>query len=83
VGAERQIMSSPLVVPLALFAALTLILTIYKAAKIRDIEVEIRRRMHQEEKEHRRNMQELEVELERTEQARSISLGAIDLQNEH
>ena len=63
-------MSSPLIVPLALFAALAFVLTIHKAARIQNIEAEIRRRLHQEEKEHGRKMRELEVELERTEQER-------------
>ena len=75
-------MSSPLIVPLALSAAVTFVLTIHKAARIRDIEAEIRRRVHQEEKKHGRKMRELEVELERTEQKRLSSLGALDPQNE-
>ena len=75
-------MSSPLIVPLALFAALAFVLTIHKAARIRDIEAEIRRRVHQEEKEHGRKMKELEVELERAEQKRLSSLGALDPQKE-
>jgi hypothetical protein len=33
-------MSSPLIVPLALFAALIFVLTIHKAARIRDIAAE-------------------------------------------
>ena len=74
-------MSSPLIVPLALFAAVTFVLTIHKAARIRDIEAEIRRRLHEEEREHRRKMGELEVELERTKQDRSKSLGAMDPQS--
>ena len=75
-------MSSPLIVPLALFAAVTFVLTIHKAARIRDIAAEIRRRVHQEEKEHGRKMKELEVELERAEQKRLSSLGALDPQKE-
>ena len=75
-------MSSPLIVPLVLFAVLTFVLTIHKAARIRDIEAEIRRRVRQEEKEHGRKMRELEVELERTEQERLSNLGALDPQKE-
>ena len=75
-------MSSPLIVPLALFAALTVVLTIHKALRIRDIEVEVRRRLRQEETEHWRRMRDLDVELERTEQERLSNLGVLDPQNE-
>jgi len=75
-------MSSPLIVPLALFAGGIFVLTIHKAARIRDIEAEIRRRLCQEETEHGRKMRELEVERERTKQARLSNLGMLDPQNE-
>lgn len=75
-------MSSPLIVPLALFAAVTLVLTIHKAAKIRDLEAEIQRRLRQEEIEHQRKMKELEAALERTKQRKSLRLGARDPQQE-
>ena len=75
-------MSSPLIVPLALFAGGIFVLTIHKAARIRDIAAEIRRRVHQEEKEHGRKMRELEVELERTEQERLSNLAVLDPQKE-
>jgi hypothetical protein len=58
-------MFSPLFLPLALLAALTLVLTIAKAARLRDLEAEIQRRLQQEEIEHARKMEELEAELER------------------
>jgi hypothetical protein len=75
-------MSSPLIVPLALFAAVILLLTLIKATRIRNIEAEIRRRLHQEEKEHWRKMGELEVELGRTKQERLSNMGVLDPQNE-
>ena len=81
-GAERQIMSSPLIVPLALFAAVTFILTILKAARIPDIEAEIRRRLHHEQTEHQRMMNRLEADLQRIKQWKSSSLGALNPQNE-
>ena len=75
-------MSSPLIVPLALVAGGIFVLTILKAARIRDIEAEIRRRVYQEEKEHGRKMRELEADLQRIKQRDSSSLGALDPQNE-
>ena len=74
---------SSLPIPLLLFAAVALILTLLKAARIRDIEEEIRRRLHQEETNHRRKMAELEAELERAKQGKSSSLRALDPQKEH
>ena len=61
-------MSSPLIIPLAIFAALILVLTIRKAVRLRAIEAEVQRRLCQEEAEHGCRMRELEVELERTKQ---------------
>jgi hypothetical protein len=75
-------MSSPLFIPLALFAAATLVLTVRKAARVRDIEEEIRRRLHNEETNHRCKMAELEAELERAKQGKSSSLRALDPQKE-
>lgn len=71
-------MFSPLFVPLALMAAVTLVLTIAKAARLGDLEAEIQRRLHQEEIEHARKMEELEAELERTRHRKSLNLGARD-----
>ena len=69
-------MFSPLFVPLALLAAVTLVLTIAKAARLGDLEAEIQRRLHQEEIEHARKMEELEAALERTRHGKSLNLGA-------
>jgi len=73
-------MFSPLFVPLALLAAVTLVLTIAKAARLGDLEAEIQRRLYQEEIEHARKMEELEAELERTRHGKSLTLGACDPQ---
>jgi len=75
-------MSSPLIVPLALFAAVTFVLTILKAARIRNIEAEIRRRLHHEETEHKHMMNRLEADLQRIKQRKSSSLGTLAPQNE-
>ena len=75
-------MSSPLIVPLALFAAVTFVLTIHKAARIRDIEAEVRRRLHHEETEHQHMMNRLEADLRRIKQRESSSLGAFGPQSE-
>ena len=75
-------MPSPLIVPLALFAVVTFVLTILKAARIREIEAEIRRRLHQEGTEHQRMMNRLEADLRRTKRRESSGLGALDPQNE-
>ena len=75
-------MSSPLIIPLAIFAAVTFVLTLIKAARIRDVEEEIRRRLHHEETKHRRKMAELEAGLVRAKQGKAPSLGALDPQSE-
>jgi hypothetical protein len=58
-------MDSGILVPLAAFAAVILIVAIVSTTKIRDLEVEIQRRLYTEEMEHQRKMKELELELER------------------
>jgi hypothetical protein len=73
-------MFSPLFVPLALLAAVTLVLTIAKAARLGDLEAEIQRRLHQEEIEHACKVEELETELERTRHGKPLTLGARDPQ---
>ena len=74
--------SSSLPIPLLLLVTVALIMTLVKAARIRDIEEENRRRLHQEETTHRGKMAELEAELERAKQRKSSSLGALDPQHE-
>ncbi|HEV2349412.1 MAG TPA: hypothetical protein VG028_06150 [Terriglobia bacterium] len=56
-------MDSPFIIPLAFFAMVVLIVAIVHMMKIRDLETDVRLRMHQEELEHRRKMQELEQQL--------------------
>jgi ADP-ribosylglycohydrolase len=58
-------MWSPFVIPLAVFAMVILIVAIVRLAKIRDKEIEVQQRLHQEQLEHQRKMQELELELTR------------------
>jgi hypothetical protein len=80
VGVKEWLMLSPLFMPLALFATAALLLTILKAARLRDLEAEIRRRVQQEEMMHQRTMKELETELERTKEWKSLNLRVLDLQ---
>ena len=58
-------MHSPFIIPLAIFALAVIIVAIVKLAKLRDQEMEVRRRLHLEQLEHQRKMQELQLELER------------------
>ncbi len=58
-------MGSPLIIPLACFAAAVVIVAITQLVRIRDTEIEVHQRLYQEEMEHRRKMKELELELER------------------
>ena len=55
---------SPFVVPLAVFAAVALIVAITTMTNIRDKELEVHQRLYMEEMDHRRKMQELENQLE-------------------
>jgi hypothetical protein len=74
-------MPSSLPIPLLLFAAVALIFTLLKAARLRDVEEEIRRRLHHEETEHQRLMNQLEAEMQRVKQSKSSSLGALGPQS--
>lgn len=58
-------MDSPFIVPLAAFAVAAIIVAITQLAKIRDLEIEVRRKLHFEEMEHQRKMKGLNEELER------------------
>lgn len=58
-------MSSPFIVPLAIFAMVVLIVAIVSTAKVRDKEIEIQRDLRREEMEHQVKMQALEAELQR------------------
>lgn len=58
-------MESPLIIPLAVFAMVVLIVAITQLAKIRDAEMDVQQRLHQEELEHQRKMRELDLELQR------------------
>jgi hypothetical protein len=62
-GRELDAMDSPLIIPLAVFAMVVLLVAIINVMKIRDIETDVRLRLHQEEMEHRRKMQELDQRL--------------------
>jgi hypothetical protein len=59
---------SPLVIPLGIFAIVALIVAITQVAKIHDLELEVRQRLHLEEMEHQRRMREMKLELERLKQ---------------
>ncbi|HLY61290.1 MAG TPA: hypothetical protein VKV95_11115 [Terriglobia bacterium] len=56
-------MDTPFIIPLAFFAMVALIVAIVEVAKIRELEMEVRMRLHQEEMEHRRKVQELDQRL--------------------
>jgi hypothetical protein len=56
-------MDSPFIIPLAAFAMVALLVAIINMMKIRDMETEVRLRLHQEELDHRRRMQELDQKL--------------------
>lgn len=58
-------MDSPFVIPLACFAMVVLIVAVVSMTKLRDKELEIHQKLHEEQMEHARKMKELELELER------------------
>ncbi len=62
-------MDTPFVIPLACFAMVILIVAIINMTKIRDKELEVHQRLHEEQLEHARKMKELEIELTRIRQA--------------
>jgi hypothetical protein len=57
-------MFSPFIIPLASFLFVVLIVAITQMVKIRDKEMDVQQRLHQEELEHQRKMQELEIKLQ-------------------
>lgn len=61
-------MSSPFIIPLAVFAMVVLIVAIGNLTKIRDKELEVHQKLHAEQLEHQRKMKEIELELERIRQ---------------
>lgn len=61
-------MSSPFIIPLAVFAMVVLIVAIGNLTKIRDKELEVHQKLHAEQLEHQRKMKEIELELERLRQ---------------
>lgn len=61
-------MSSPFIIPLAVFAIVVLIVAIGNLTKIRDKELEVHQKLHAEQLEHQRKMKEIELELERIRQ---------------
>jgi hypothetical protein len=58
-------MASPAIIPLGIFAMVVLIVAITQMVRIRDMEMDVHQRLHQEELEHQRKMRELDLELER------------------
>lgn len=56
-------MDSPFIIPLASFAMVAVLVAIINMMKIRDMETDVRLRLHQEEMDHRRRMQELDQRL--------------------
>ena len=58
-------MDEPFIIPLAVFAMVALIVAILNMVKIRELEMDVRQRLYQEELEHRRKMSELDSELQR------------------
>ena len=63
-------MESPVIIPLGVFAMVVLIVAISHLVKIRDKEMDVQQRLHQEELEHQRKMRELDLELERVRESR-------------
>jgi hypothetical protein len=61
-------MDSPFIIPLAVFAMVVLIVGIVSLVKLRDKELDVHQRLHEQEMKHAREMQELELELERIRQ---------------
>lgn len=62
-------MDTPFIIPLAVFATVALIVAIGSLTKVRDKELEVHGRLHEQELEHQRKMKELEIELQRVRQA--------------
>jgi hypothetical protein len=62
-------MESPFIIPLGVFTMVILIVAILNVAKMRDRELEVHQRLHEEQLEHARKMKELEIELARVRQA--------------
>lgn len=62
-------MDTPFIVPLAGFAMVVLLVAITNMMKIRDLETDVRLRLHQEEMDHRRRMQELDQRLAQIKQS--------------
>jgi cell division protein FtsL len=58
-------MTSPLVIPLAVFAMVVMLVAIVELVKVRDKELDVHHRLHEAEMKHAREMQELEAELQR------------------
>lgn len=58
-----ELMDSPFIIPLACFAMVAVLVAIINVMKIRDLETDVRLRLHQEELDHRRRMQELDQRL--------------------
>jgi hypothetical protein len=58
-------MGTPFVIPVGVFAMVVLIVAITQLVKVRDMEMDVHQRLHQEELEHQRKMRELDLELER------------------
>lgn len=61
-------MFSPFIIPLGCFVMVILIVAIVSLMKVRDTEIEVHRKLYQEQMEHQLKMKELELELERVRQ---------------
>lgn len=59
---------SPFLIPLAVFAAVVLIVAIANLTRIRELEIDVHQKLYAKEMEHQRKMRELNAELERIKQ---------------
>jgi len=59
---------SPLLVPLAAFAAVVLIVAMVNVTRLRDKEIAVQQQLHAAQLDHQRKMAELQAELERVKQ---------------
>lgn len=61
-------MEYPFIIPLGVFAMVVLICAIHCTTKVRDKELDVHGKLHEEQLEHQRKMKELDIELERVRQ---------------
>ncbi len=66
-------MFSPFIIPLACFAMVVLIVAITQMVKVRDKEMEVHQKLHQEQLQHQLRMKELDLELARVRQTGGLA----------